>query len=171
MKNNRKYSGLLLLVVLLIAGSIDLNAQPPKKTEPTDPAEIAKLRADVESNPADFKKHQDYIKAVGFETTELEKQYDAWIKQFPQIASVPFAIGDAYCNRESPKAKPYLLKAIAIDPKLDKAYSNLWIDAERWGDFAASRAYLGKAVEPRRYAEWLAKGYKSNKDAEAAGTQ
>ncbi len=142
-----KANDYLLLLALLVTGSI-YSQGPQKNTEIiTDPAAIQKLKSEVEANPGDLKKHQEYIKAVGLESPELEKQYDAWIKQFPAMAIVPFAIGDAYCNKESPKARPYLLKAVAIDPKFAKAYSDLWIDGERWGDFNASRAYLAKAVE------------------------
>lgn len=148
MRNTKKYfTRLSLIAIVFMAMTVHSAAQPAEKNTVVDPADIAKLKTDVEANPDDLKKHQDYIKAVGIEAPELEKQYDAWMKQFPKSANIPFALGDAYCNRESPKAKPFLLKAVDINPKFAKAYSDLWIDAERWGDFKASRAYLKKAVK------------------------
>ncbi|MDB5211672.1 MAG: redoxin protein, partial [Sediminibacterium sp.] len=77
----------------------------------------------------------------------IEKQYKEWTNKFPSSAMIPFALGDAFASKESPKARPYLLKAVEIDPKLDKAWYDLWIDGERWGDFKVSDGYLKKAVE------------------------
>ena len=155
MKNNkRQFAIISFFVLFLIAGNLKIQAQtalatPPEKKAATPPTtdEIAKLRTAVEANPNDLTAHEQYIKAVGITDPEIEKQYEAWMKQFPQSATVAYAIGHAYCNKESPKAKPYLLKAVEMDPKFDKAYFDLWIDGERWGDFSASRAYLAKAKE------------------------
>lgn len=120
---------------------------------------VADLRAAVEAHPDDLALHQRFIKAfeasipgVSFTNVDsvmslLKPQYDEWIKRFPQSAVVPFAIGHAFAGAESPSAKPYLLKAIAMDPKIAEAYADLAIDAERWGDFDASDNYLKKAAE------------------------
>jgi thiol-disulfide isomerase/thioredoxin len=101
----------------------------------------------VEASPDSLSYHEQYIKALGVDNPRVEKQYSAWMKQFPKSATVAYAIGHAYAGKESPKAKPYLLRAVEIDPKYDKAYFDLWIDGERWGDFKASAAYLQKAKE------------------------
>lgn len=149
MRKNKKHYSVLFIAMVFVLANTQSNAQNPERLPVVaDAAEVAKLRADVEANPEDLKKHQDYIKAAGgVNTPEVEKQYEAWMKQYPQSATVPFALGDAYCSKESPKARTFLLKAVDLNPKLAKAYSNLWIDAERWGDFNASRAYLKKAME------------------------
>ncbi|MFL5772617.1 MAG: redoxin domain-containing protein [Flavisolibacter sp.] len=137
----------LFLFIAVMAMNICGHAQPKKVELVTDEAEIAKLEAAVLANPDSLSYHEQYIKSVGLETPRVEKQYDAWMKQFPNNANVAYAIGHAYASKESPKAKPFLLKAVAIDPKYDKAWFDLWIDGERWGDFKTSASYLLKAKE------------------------
>ncbi len=128
-------------------------ASAQEKEKAVDPAEIAKLKAAIDANPSDLSAHEAFLKASGFtkwgapEDPEFVKQYDEWMKKYPTNAAVAYALGHAYAGKESPKAKPYLLKAVQLDPKFDKAYYDLWIDAERWGDFNLSREYLAKAKE------------------------
>jgi thiol-disulfide isomerase/thioredoxin len=146
--------------LFFITGNLKMRAQtalatvPEKKTEvAATPDELAKLRSAIEANPNDLAAHEAYLKATGFtkwgaaEDPEFVRQYEEWMKKFPTSAAVPYALGHAYAGKESPKAKPYLLKAVAIDPKFDKAWSDLWIDGERWGDFKLSASYLLKAKE------------------------
>jgi peroxiredoxin len=119
----------------------------------TDSTSVTVLKALVEKNPDDLSAHEAYIKATGFTkwnapaNPELVKQYEEWMKKYPHSAIIPYELGHAFARKESPKAKPYLLKAVAIDPKFDKAYFDLWIDAERWGDFKGGAEYLKKAKE------------------------
>jgi thiol-disulfide isomerase/thioredoxin len=108
---------------------------------------LAKLEALVVANPANTDAHIKYINYIGIDSEELVKQYEKWVNEFPKCATVPFALGEAYAKVESPKAKPWLLKAVATDPKFARAYYYLWIDGERWGDFNASREYLRLAME------------------------
>jgi thiol-disulfide isomerase/thioredoxin len=75
------------------------------------------------------------------------EQYQKWMTEFPKVAAIPYALGHAYAGKESPKAKSYLLEALEIDPKFDKAYFDLWIDTERWGEFKKSQQYIKKAAE------------------------
>ena len=144
----KTFSTLVLATTLLTVG-----AQEPKKDTPVDPAELAKIRAAIETNPDDLASHEAYLKASGFSKwgvpidPEFVKQYEAWMNKFPKSAAVPYALGHAFASKESPKAKDYLLKAVQIDPKFAKAYYDLWIDGERWGDFKTSREYLRKAKE------------------------
>lgn len=111
------------------------------------------LKTAIEQDPANLDLHDAYLKVSGFtkwgakENTAFIDQYKKWMKEFPKVAAVPYALGHAYAGKESPKAKPYLLKALEIDPKFDKAYFDLWIDAERWGEFDKSSEYIGKASE------------------------
>lgn len=128
-------------------------AQEDKTKTPADSlAQIKKLMADIEARPDDLAAHEAYVKASGFtkwgapENADFIKQYEAWMKKFPKSAAMPYALGHAFAGKESPKARPYLLKAVAIDPAYDKAYFDLWIDAERWGD-AKAADYLLKAKE------------------------
>ncbi len=77
-------------------------------------------------------------------TSKLEAQYNVWIKQFPKSAGVEYGMGAMY--EEDPRSKPYLLKAVQLNPKLAPAYEALSFDAERWGDEGAARDYMGKAA-------------------------
>ena len=131
----------------------------PTTTMSTGQPSLEELRAAVEAHPDSPSIHERYITAfrksipnLNFSNFDsvmslLKPQYDAWIQRFPSSAVVPFAIGHASANAESPEAKPYLLKAVALDPKMAVAYADLAIDAERWGQFDASDAYLKKAME------------------------
>jgi peroxiredoxin len=120
---------------------------------------LEELRTAVETHPDSPAIHERYITAflksipgASFSNIDsvldlLKPQYDEWMKRFPKIAVVPFAIGHAFANAESPAAKPYLLKAVSLDPKMAEAWADLAVDAERWGDFDASDNYLKKAKE------------------------
>lgn len=139
------------LILSILVGGFSMIGYCQQEEKPAEPADLAKLRAAIQANPNDLSAHEAYLKASGFtkwgaaEDPEFIKQYQQWMQQFPQSATVAYALGHAYAGKESPKAKPYLLKAIEIDPKFDKAYFDLWIDAERWGDFNLSREYIAMA--------------------------
>lgn len=120
-----------------LSGSINAQESIDKKT----------LQAVIVGHPDSLEAHQAYIKAVGLNNTALIEQYEKWIAQFPDNATIPFAIGAAYTARESSKAKPWLLKAVKLNPKLASAWNLLSQDASRWGDFKAANEYLGKAAE------------------------
>lgn len=133
-----------LLAAGLLAPGI-LWAQEKKKT-PADPAEVAELRKAVEADFKNADAHAAFIKAVGVEDTCLDTQYKSWSSQHPDLFEIPQAYAEALYRAELPAAKPWLEKLVQLDPKYGKGYQMLWIDAERWGDFAAGREYLRKAV-------------------------
>lgn len=114
-------------------------------------AEIESIEKAIEKNPDDLTLHDKYSKATGFtkwnapEDPAFIQQYKNWMQRFPTSAAIPYALGHAFAGKESPKAKPYLLNALELDPSFDKAYYDLWIDAERWGQFEKGREYIGKA--------------------------
>lgn len=139
-----------LLTMLAVACMLYMNAsaqgpRPPK--EPATAAEIAAAKKAVEKNFKDAEAHKDYINAVDVESEVAKKQYDKWIKAHPKNVDIVYAYAEALYNKELPDAKPYLEKVVALQPKNGKAWQMLWIDAERWGDFAGGRAYLKKATE------------------------
>ena len=147
MNLKRTTLGGMLIAGILLGNSFDGLAQRNNKNEiVTDKTQLAKLKTAVEASPDSPKVHQAYIKAMGTENPELEKQYTLWLDKYPKSAMVPYSIAKAYLDEESPKAKPYLLKAVAIDPKFTEAWGGLWTDGERWGDFKVSRNYLAKAA-------------------------
>ncbi len=149
----KTYITTLVITLLLALTYANGYAQTDKKEAPVTAEDLAKLKAAIEANPNSVEAHEAYIKASGFtkwgvpEDPAFVQQYEDWMQKFPTSAVVPYALGHAYAGKESPKAKPYLLKAVEIDPKFDKAYFDLWIDAERWGDFKLSQEYLVKAKE------------------------
>jgi len=142
-----------LLFSMFACFNLQALAQPSTEKTVADPEELNNLRKEIEKNPSDLDLHDKYLKATEFAKWGVEedptfiKQYEDWIVKFPTTAAIPYALGHAYASKESPKAKPYLLQAVAIDPQFHKAYFDLWIDGERWGDFKVSREYLNKAKE------------------------
>lgn len=161
---------LLLLNVFLVnafsQGNMDKN--------PASKADINQIRQSIEKNPSDLDLHDKYLKATEFtkwgvsEDPAFIQQYQDWMKEFSKVAAIPYALGHAYTGIESPKAKPYLEKALTIDPNYDKAYFDLWIDAERWGDFNVSREYIHKAAELKPdnadYAFYYANSFENDQD-------
>lgn len=143
---------------------------------------LATLRAAVEANPDSLSYHERFIAAFrksvpganynNYDSVMslLIPQYNEWIARFPQSAAVPFAIGHAFANAESPRAKPFLLKAVEQNPQLADAWMDLSIDAERWGDFQVSRDYLKKAADaaPNNpdYAFYYAASFENSDPAE-----
>jgi thiol-disulfide isomerase/thioredoxin len=107
---------------------------------------IDSLKKVIAANPDSLLPIQQYIFAMGSSNDTMISQVNAWIKQFPQSASIPFALGEEYYNAESPKAKPYLNKVVDLQPKNAKVWLMLAIDAERWGKNDAAREYMGKAA-------------------------
>lgn len=134
-------------IALLTSRMPAAQAQFNKAQTITDKATLAKLAAAVEKMPDSLSAHNAYIDAIGIDNPAIVVQYEKWMKKFPASATIPFALGNAYAEKESPKAKPYLLKAVAIDPKLAAAWSQLSIDADRWGDFDQGTEYMRKASE------------------------
>jgi thiol-disulfide isomerase/thioredoxin len=158
-----------MLLIFLSAGLMKAYAQPDKEKTQPDPTEINNLRLAIEQKPDDLDLHEQYLKATGFskwnapDNPDFVKQYEEWMIKFPKSPAIPYALGHAFASKESPKAKPYLLKAVEIDPKFDKAWYDLWIDGERWGDFKLSRSYLARAREAAPtnadYAFYYASGF------------
>jgi thiol-disulfide isomerase/thioredoxin len=147
-----KIFGILLIAALVSTQESQVFAQRTKPAIITDKAELEKLKMAVEANPDSLNKHIAYIQAMGlqeyptsFENPALVPQYQEWMKKYPKSFIVPYAMAKAYLDVESPKARPYLLKTVEINPKYAEAWSGLWIDAERWGEFQKGKDYLAKA--------------------------
>lgn len=75
-----------------------------------------KLKAKVEANPSSLEGHRVFIGAFDINNPKLEMQYKIWMKRFPKIYAVPYAIGEAYAQQKNPKAIPFLLRASIIKP-------------------------------------------------------
>ncbi len=112
----------------------------------TDKVALDKLKKAVEATPDSMSRHEAYIEAIGPDNPDLITRYDALMKEFPKNAMVPYALAKMYIDQESPKAKPYLLKTVAINPKYAQAWADLWMDAQRWGHFNEGWEYMKKAI-------------------------
>lgn len=104
------------------------------------------LRAVIEKQPANIEAHKEYIYLMAKDSTSLVKQYQLWLKKFPKASAVPYGLGYFYSQHEDPAAKPYLLKAVTLDPELAEAWFELSNDAQCWGDFKKSEEYMANAV-------------------------
>ncbi|OFY44377.1 MAG: hypothetical protein A2X18_01875 [Bacteroidetes bacterium GWF2_40_14] len=161
---------IFIILMLLVHVAASGQGLQKRAKAPVNADTLAKLKSYVIANPNDLAGHEKFIKYIGADSPEIAAQYEVWVKQFPKSSIVPYALGKAYAGMESPKARPWLLKAVAIDPKMAKAYSDLWIDGERWGDFAAAREYLKKAMEAEPTSPDYAFYYRSGlKDSDPEG--
>lgn len=107
---------------------------------------LAKLKQEIELNPNNLKSHEEYIDSVRVDSL-LISQYNEWSQSFPSSATVPFAIGKYLCEGDRSTAKPYLLKAVSIDPNIADAWYLLFLDAQRWGLFTESEEYIRRAIK------------------------
>ncbi len=143
---------ILLPLLFLVSGRQASIAQTDKNSQ-SDPVLMKKIADSISKDPDNIGLHERYLEATGFgkygakDDPAFVEQYKKWMKQYPKSAILPFALGNAYWSKESPAAKPYLLKALELNPKMDKAYFELWIDADRWGKFKEGFEYLRKAKE------------------------
>ncbi|HEY3779626.1 MAG TPA: redoxin family protein [Fimbriimonadaceae bacterium] len=121
-------------------------------------AAIEAIKKSIEASPDYLPAHEEYRKLVSKNETGkdwqkaydedkkiLLAQYSVWLKEFPQSACVEYGMAETF--GEDPGAKPYLLKAVELNPKLAPAYEDLSLDAERAGNLPASREYMKKASE------------------------
>lgn len=107
---------------------------------------VDSLKRVVESSPDSLLPLQQYIFVLGSANDTAVEQMSAWMQQFPRSTAIPYVLGENYYNEESPKAKPYLLKVVALDPQNFKVWEMLSVDAERWGNNDSAREYIGKAA-------------------------
>ncbi|QTE35901.1 TlpA disulfide reductase family protein [Mucilaginibacter gossypii] len=149
MKNMLKYP--LSVILLFILSAIDPACAQKKISKSADSAarvkalEIKKFQEAVEATPDSLKAHDAYIGKTGIYNPALIIQYDKWMKQYPQKANIPLAIGEAFYNREMPQAKKYLLKVTEIAPNIAKVWYMLAFDADRWGHDTEASEYMKKA--------------------------
>ena len=150
----KRISLFLFLLVQFTAQS-----QILRKPDPIDHEEMAKYKILIEASPDSLSFHNQYIKASGWSgnlywhsdvyksrydsvLTGLLGQYKGWIEKFPKSSVVPYAIGSALYEAESPLATDYLKKTIDLNPNLAEAYLKLAIDAERWGNREEAKEYM-----------------------------
>jgi len=107
---------------------------------------LDRLKMAVEAAPDSMSRHVAYIEAIGPDNPDVANRYGELMGEFPKNANVPYALAKAYIEKESPKAKPYLLKAVEINPQFAEAWYYLWVDGQRWGRFDEGWEYLKKAI-------------------------
>jgi thiol-disulfide isomerase/thioredoxin len=81
----------------------------------------------------------------------MDAKYEEWERRFPDSVGIQYGMGARYSEKEDPRAKQYLLKVLARDPKIAKVYSMLSADADRRGDEKAATEYMHQAslLEPQ----------------------
>ena len=112
----------------------------------TDKNTLDRLKMAVQATPDSINTHVAYIEAIGPDNPDIVNRYDELMKEFPENANVPFALAKVYIEKESPSARPYLLKAVGINPQFAQAWYYLWVDDLRWGHFDEGWEYLKKAI-------------------------
>lgn len=156
-KNYYRIATALILTGSLLLGS---NYSYGQSDNPVlDTATLPTLEKLAQDNPDSLSYQMAYIDAFRKNTPGANwnnqdsivrliiPQYKKWMAAHPKSAVLPLAIGQSFANGESPEAKPYLLKAVSINPKQAEAWSTLSIDAERWGDNKGAMEYMRKAAE------------------------
>jgi tetratricopeptide (TPR) repeat protein len=112
----------------------------------SDKNTLNRLKMAVEAAPDSMSRHVAYIEAIGPDNPDIANRYEELMKEFPKNANVPYALAKIYIEKESPKARPYLLKAVEINPQFARAWYYLWVDDLRWGRFDEGWGYLKKAI-------------------------
>ena len=144
--------GCVLLVSAAVAG------QEPAYTADS----LALLRHAIQRHPDDFAAHERFVdytiraaaarsgsddqRARALALGALGAQYAAWAKAFPRSPGIPYGMGFAFSEAQDPRAKPYLVRATGLDPKLGRAFALLAEDASRWGDDRAALAFAERAA-------------------------
>ncbi|MBO9732826.1 MAG: redoxin domain-containing protein [Chitinophaga sp.] len=108
---------------------------------------VDSLVAVINRQPDNIAAIDEFNQSLYRDTTLRLHHYKTWMKKYPRSAGIYYGIGTLYTNQESPAARPYLLKAVALNPKLSAAYAELSIDAERWGEFDQASEFQRKAYE------------------------
>lgn len=107
---------------------------------------LIEAKANVEKDMYNVEKHRAYIFKLGLKNPELYKQYAQWMLKYPQIGEIPLALGMVHHKPDVAKSTQYLLKAVAINPKLTKAWSILYTNAIVSGDMDKAKYYIEKAI-------------------------
>ena len=157
---------LLLVAALLVAG-LPARAQPESDSALT--AALAAVEAAPDSltaHEAVLRVHQTAMRANYQDRAVLAepiiRKYRAWLVRAPDSLGLNYGLGSLFYNLEDPRAKPYLLKVVELDPKQAKVFQMLSFDAERWGDERGASEFMHRAslAEPASpdYAFYYASG-------------
>ncbi|SEM13725.1 Thiol-disulfide isomerase or thioredoxin [Chitinophaga rupis] len=135
---NRKFEKIDKLWPIVVKSDWDLDIAVTPNT-------IDSLKRVIAANPDSLLPVRQYVFVAGNEEEATVQQLEAWEKQFPRSSAIPLGMGLNLYNVESPKAKPWLLKAAELQPRNAAVWVMLHLDAERWGDQKAAHVYMGKA--------------------------
>lgn len=144
----KRMTSILLFISLF---TFTVQAQNISTYTPSESVQIKKLKAKVQANPANLEAHNAFISAFRInnkmDDPALEAQYKAWMKQFPKVFTVPFAIGKAYAAGENSKATRFLLQASILKPENAEIWNLLAGDAQLRNNLKLSQEYLKKAMQ------------------------
>ncbi len=123
---------------------------------PSPDAELTAAIAAVEATPEALAAHDTLLRVhqaavrKNFKEGEalaapIEARYRVWLARNPDSLGVNYGLGSLLYGHEDPRAKPFLLKVVALDPKQAKVFQMLAIDAERWGDEPGASEFMRRA--------------------------
>lgn len=159
-----KRIAVIALVLLCCGGSP--SAQPTEEATHWEAGEAARKKQDwaaavaayrrvVELNPSRDEAHSQFVMAsyrVGKPEDsaavrkELFPLYESWAAKHPRNAQLQLQLG-YLCSTEKSKAEPYFQKAVALNPKLAKAWMELSLIAEIRGENKQRLTHLKKAAD------------------------
>ena len=143
----RKIFQILTCCLLITTICETVSGQVMYKNDQSQTARLKPLQTRVEQDPDNLKAHEDFIRALeeGEPYPYLRHQYSLWMKQFPKSATVRFALGRSFKNRNIPEGKDFLLKALNLNPNIGEAWDLLASDAAISGDNLLMQEYAAKA--------------------------
>lgn len=139
-------SNLIIVAALFCAFALSIEslaaAQENTSEESTDNVEV--LRAAVEAEPGDVEAHRAYLKTFAT-ADEAKPLYERWMKIHPDVAAIPYALGNKY-GHYSPEAHQYWLKAAKLEPGNPEIWKTLALDASIRGGGGKELEYAAKAA-------------------------
>ncbi len=145
------------ILALCFAFGLPLIAAGQPAAQPAAELELSAALAAVEAAPESLVVHdallrvhqaavrKDYKNGEAL-AAPLEKSYRAWLARAPGSLGLNYGLGSLLYSHEDPRAKPFLLKVVELDPKQAKVFQLLAIDAERWGDEAGGSEFMRRAA-------------------------
>jgi thiol-disulfide isomerase/thioredoxin/Tfp pilus assembly protein PilF len=149
MLNTPKILYLLLLSVFLISCKTTKVAKINFRDLDSLPANerIKRIAKIIESDPHNLDAHYWFIHAHQSINLNFEGQYKIWMRNYPNVAEIPYSLGNALQETRDFKAKYYLTKAAELNPKLDQTWIRLFFEAYKENDSLAMRSYLEKGLK------------------------
>ncbi|MDQ1142417.1 TlpA disulfide reductase family protein [Pedobacter agri] len=107
---------------------------------------LEKLIKILDLAPTDIEAHYWYLNSMGSNLKGIAEQYNKWMKSFPKEAIIPYQLGHYYIDHNDSLARIFLSRALAINPKIPKAWVDLYSISYFKGDDNAE-SILERGIE------------------------